>query len=520
MSIVTKNKFKTSLNNSKAEEEFYGHEDEGNSVSINDYSKRRFGPFAFLSRMSNTVDNNMINNTGTINMYAVAVNASGISNPKPKKAWFISMTSLVVVCLQIMVLRWLIFESSYTTCAVHEECGIGEFCRIGKYRRPRCDDCEFSLKFWDQDTKSSETASEEFCKNFMVEEDPFDNFDQTVQWFWKNEVNSIFLNETEATAEVACYAKNYCDETQVADYVDHPRICEHLTLRMNKMSIDQKILFAFVAILYTATICQDIEQGAIEEAVLVYSKQLVGEDQSLPYSYYLLFYTMRIKRYMLPWIISSATVSVTIIEELSAQNILLNLLAVSFITETDDILSSLFLSPTTRATADEIVASAKDSGNVAVSFFWTRMLGLSATIVMYGVTLGIEHLIVLFADDDGDCSNIHDALEIIFFDIAPVVAIMVQGIGFFVVDEISSSKSERILNTLLEISDNMVAWTFSCFVNFVSSCFIYKSAWHFMKGDLQSPVWWLIRLLLFITCLCFSIYVRRTKPFAAVRQSL
>ena len=93
-----------------------------------------------------------------------------------------------------------------------------------------------------------------------------------------------------------------------------------------------------------------------------------------------------LRRFYLPWLASTAALAVIVTSPFSAKDMLLNLLAVAFITEADDMLAML-LSPAERRRPDKALEEMRKSGVVVDGMVFARLVALacSASIVLFVV---------------------------------------------------------------------------------------------------------------------------------------
>ena len=189
-------------------------------------------------------------NTGTIHMFGIATYADAVHATKSKEpgalrkrvvSRLFAFLSLLVVCVQLLALSFVVYESSISTCTTHSDCDIGRFC-LGTgiiFRQPRCGTCS-SIDGYYPNAQCEEVSSNGI-------------FDHTVLWFDSdftahydddNDIQNKNRNDLE------CMAKEYCSATELygKDYTNTDNT--QLNLTVKKFSHDQFFVLFFVAILF------------------------------------------------------------------------------------------------------------------------------------------------------------------------------------------------------------------------------------------------------------------------------
>ena len=112
----------------------------------------------------------------------------------------------------------------------------------------------------------------------------------------------------------------------------------------------------FLALLWALPISQDIEEAATEERVM--DHHLAG---SLNIPAEIVRLSLRIRRCLLPFYATIATFVLLITSNISANNIILNFMAITFVTEADNVLAVLFFGTHQRELMEMAAKEAHDS---------------------------------------------------------------------------------------------------------------------------------------------------------------
>ena len=105
--------------------------------------------------------------------------------------------------------------------------------------------------------------------------------------------------------------------------------CDFLVLLKNKLTVSQSFVFIFVTIILLCHMNADIEEASIEEALF----RKNGSKNTPPPTFpsLILLASLRFRRFVLPWTMAIAVVSLTLTNDLSMKNVLLNVVALEFI---------------------------------------------------------------------------------------------------------------------------------------------------------------------------------------------
>ena len=108
--------------------------------------------------------------------------------------------------------------------------------------------------------------------------------------------------------------------------------CDFLHINLANLHWPRVLLLILVSLLLAMPLASDIDQAAMEEALLDYGIYL-GMPERTPHV--MLRLGLRIRRRVLPCVTVTAAVTILVISPLDAANILLNLLGIAFVVEAD-----------------------------------------------------------------------------------------------------------------------------------------------------------------------------------------
>eukprot|EP00588_Corethron_pennatum_P018130 CAMPEP_0194305830 /NCGR_PEP_ID=MMETSP0171-20130528/3168_1 /TAXON_ID=218684 /ORGANISM="Corethron pennatum, Strain L29A3" /LENGTH=406 /DNA_ID=CAMNT_0039057471 /DNA_START=46 /DNA_END=1263 /DNA_ORIENTATION=+ len=296
-------------------------------------------------------------NTETMHMYAVAVTVSPDVHIIRKFAN--SLAALFFPCILYFALVLVIRESSFPKCNSMTDCASGTYCTNIKFdvptslptyatSLPTCRDCSFA--------PSNSTEAEEVCPALFPSNK------------WKDwEIVDLDHNEFLVDANISskllnCVSFMHCSQTK--KFVGK---CDFINLNQKKVDGRTSAIFIFLVLLWALPISRDVEEAFTEEWVL--DHHLAG---SLNIPAEIVRVALRIRRCILPAFVTSATLVLMFTNDTSAKNIILNFLAITSITEMDNVLAALFLRPHHREMMEEAARDVKiDTGDsVGTVFLW------------------------------------------------------------------------------------------------------------------------------------------------------
>lgn len=425
-----------------------------------------------------------VHNTGGIHMLFALLVTERVSTFRGRLGrWMVAFASMSIVVVQILVLYWVTFEASSPTCTTHEDCGVGEFCEDALadnafFRVPRCTDC--AKVPYEEEWISNCTKYDRLSRDslYWVSADSTWHPDSLYEDPYAIPCLKIaHCRETSIEAVGVTYPQEnlfegrnyYPEETEefVFEHLGNENSCDFITLSMAKFGITHQTVFGFVTLLFAATLVADIFECMLEEEILNHGRDR-SETAFSPVE--IIRLSLRIRRFTIPWLVARTATSIIIVDPLSAKNILLNLLAIGTIVETDNLLGAFFVTSRQTRYIDKLVESAQKDPDLRPSFLLSRILGsLPALMVVY-VVLQLEPLLEAFGSslvNNGNCSDIAQLFNQFFIILSPFLVIITHAIGVLFdakdhgheSNDLGSNVSirRRCFNAALELSRNMNA---------------------------------------------------------------
>ena len=369
-------------------------------------------------------------NTETIHMYAVSMAYLCATQPSPWKrtwSWMAAVIGFLTIFAQMTITLSLISEASSPTCAMHDECQRGMFCDGFNFystsRNPRCLDCVMIGDYGDECGNHPEDEHEitvgqwiQLAENMWFEKDFTPHVD-TESTFLSVDVSGVDIDFF-----TKCATAQYCKDSEVADDIADD-VCPHLGINMAQFSNAKKFVFVLICILFGSNMLIDIKESNIERKILHHVEDNLQDGQSMPSSVLLIQINLIFRRYMLPIVTFGAGISVSLTQQLSAQNIVLNLIAVLFINEADNLLGAILLSSQQHMIGDNLVLSAnlqkpQDYGTYNAS----RSYAIFLSIAMSIVCLQVESIAKIFGGNV-QCDSLKHAL--LNFGVGVIVQVVI-----------------------------------------------------------------------------------------------
>eukprot|EP00746_Dinoflagellata_sp_MGD_P124205 gnl/MRDRNA2_/MRDRNA2_58787_c0_seq1.p1 gnl/MRDRNA2_/MRDRNA2_58787_c0~~gnl/MRDRNA2_/MRDRNA2_58787_c0_seq1.p1 ORF type:complete len:517 (+),score=60.12 gnl/MRDRNA2_/MRDRNA2_58787_c0_seq1:207-1757(+) len=214
------------------------------------------------------------------------------------------LLTLLLLLLQVLVANSVRYEGSMPRCTKHSQCNVGLFCSPTwvppfSIEPGMCDDCDYAVYFLhDKEGKDHPAA---------------------------RAAGAEWLN-----ASVV-----HCNATDTM-----PGQCDHLVESRKLLTPVTLMVLLLTVGLIMLSIFQDIRQGAEEQKLLMHRMQNMQGIQRNTVRV-LWWISSQLRRFQLPHSIVGATVGLLLSGPLTSQNILLNGLAITFLTQVDDLLAQL-----------------------------------------------------------------------------------------------------------------------------------------------------------------------------------
>jgi len=351
--------------------------------------------------------NDMLYDTKTIHMYAVAAAVKTSNNCVP---WLFAVTSFFLfVALQSSVLYWSTYETTLSSCSTHSDCRVAQYCDWvpEEFYSATCTDCAWIYADdWINDN----------CPSIINDTETGDDIDQTVLWFdrsYKANYNNSKYGE-QGDDGFWCLAWQHCEQTEMYKQADEKDRCDYVSLIANKFTYTRKFIYVIAIMILAFHLSQDIEEAAIEEAILGHHLASTNENEALNLKHlpaFLLRLSLRYRRNVLPWMVAIAVIGVSLSDDLSVLNIMLNVLAILFILNADSTVAYLMLSPGCKKNDYSPKQLVKDANEAKIKFsFWgTRLTAAFPAITIILSVFWIEEMVDYWntIHDEVGCEGVH-----------------------------------------------------------------------------------------------------------------
>jgi len=222
-------------------------------------------------------------------------------------------------------------------------------------------------------------------------------------------------------------------------------------------SIGKIMLIIFLSLLWALPITQDIEEAAIEEKVLNHNMK---GPLNIPFEIVRL--GLRAKRFVLPIFSTLATLSVLATEKVSATNLILNFLAITFICEADNLFALMFHRKNQKDMMKKTIRDfniCQPDGTAAISF-WARCLTFFCVLLLIVGLIYTDTIIEIFTfkffyDGKEDyCMELHFALLEVGY-----IALLFPFLGqelYILFTTREETMCSRIVTALIEFNRNVL----------------------------------------------------------------
>jgi hypothetical protein len=314
------------------------------------------------SKDNDEIDIRDIRNTGTIHMLAVTAVTQTEDRHSPFRPWLFALVSLGFIMIQSTAFYMIIQESHGLPCSAHTDCLTGKYCEYGSgnysredggERQALCADCEYlTLQLYSDDSEwiNDMESIKKACDREEITS--LESVDHNVVWI-NEEGNPAVYNQTKYASgyDYWCLARQHCKQSEMYmedkedvnsheeawEIAQHINQCDYLVLVKNKLTSAQAFIFVFLILILASHMSTDIEEATIEEALLRKNGATTSNIPAL-----ILLASLRHRRLVLPWGIALAVVVITLTDDLSIKNILLNVLALEFLLNVDSIVLKFY----------------------------------------------------------------------------------------------------------------------------------------------------------------------------------
>ncbi len=452
--------------------------------------------------------------------------------------WVMSLKSIFLVIIQLSVILWLNVEASHPTCAEHSDCNIGEYCAPYK-AFPRCEDCP-TVNF----------STFESCK---VYENVVDSY---LIWTSSGYDHYPLLNQT----AIDCVRTLHCVQSSIIEYNVSTDIslypdgtdsfedsyfhgCDYLSLIHSKVTFAHIMVLIFVSMVFAVYLWEDIYESMTEEAILDYglmqryerpnrergeeenplqennratSNEQLPDTPGISSPAEIIRLSLRIRRFVLPWGVAAAGALITIRDTISSKNLLLNVLAIVFLTEADNQLGKIFATPNTRDMINEYLENLTDSTvELRVSSLvlfesrtleqWSRFLSIAPIILMIlsvPFATQLVHFIAPVYSDDALCANISFFISRFYYFYFPILCVGIEA-TYRMVTKDKSEANDSFVAIMLDLSRNINGVFFSILLWWITDIFMFNVY--------EAYIFTVIYFYCLLMSLCYSRYMNAVQ---------
>lgn len=194
---------------------------------------------------------------------------------------------------------------------------------------------------------------------------------------------------------------------------------------------------------------QDIEEASTEENVMNYHLQ-----DSVKGSAEVVRLSLRIRRYMLPGFATAATIALIMNDDGTPKNLVLNFLAIGFISEADNIIAIIWLTTDQRTKIKNTINNIdNDTFNARPVFLWNRLHGFLYVIILLSFIHGTK--------DIDSCYEIASIMMVHVIFPPPMIlfaVIFCHSLVYILLKEINTSRCKRFLDALTYCLCNLIAY--------------------------------------------------------------
>ena len=356
-------------------------------------AKRRGGP-RLLRALMGSGSGGEVQNTESLHMAMLT------SATDPSSRWWQSLlsafASVFLIACQLFILVAVIVEMGEPYCVSHTDCRLGEYCRSLNDGPGRCRDCSFLA----QDAPSATSCFDSLAS--LSDTDSLDHTKVCIRCNWDTSaIGNIFNADTNVVSTstptphltLSCYAMKHCGDTDGAT-----AMCDFLELNLVLLTPLRMIVLVLISLCLAVPLAEDMDESAVEGAVLEFrvlggvgSEETTGSALARHTSALLIHMALRCRAFVLPPLIAGVAAISLVQDGFAAMNILLNLLAVSFITEVDGMVSALFISAHRRDAANPLVAALR-AGGVTKTPRWifNRVLAIACSVLIIVIILSFQ----------------------------------------------------------------------------------------------------------------------------------
>jgi len=338
-------------------------------------------------------------NLQTMNVHEWCVIQSTRHSTNPSVGVMISLCSLVFVVVQLLLLASVVLESSFSRCTADDECLLGEWCSPalrGNFSTSPgvCFDC-WSAKMFSEARFSNGT--------YEVAPDPFELMAEAAGDSWLRR------------------GALHCAETD-----RYPNRCDHLVRNLVNISPLNLLVFVGTCVLVVAPILNDIDEVEDLTWLVAERMKLMKNMKRRHLVFVLAWLSGALRRFVLPMMIIGATLGLIMRTDFSSGNLLVNGIAISFVTTMDDSLGWMFLAP--NHDADE-----RKPNIPMLLWIFNRFYAASLMFAFFFTVIHAESLLAEYGNEakyGSVCSDIREIVTLVGFYVCGGFALVYAFVSF------------------------------------------------------------------------------------------
>ena len=385
-------------------------------------------------------------NTGTIYLLATSIAYQTGCNPTRRSrilVWATALSSVIFQFGQVFLLVMLTSAADNPTCTKHSDCRPGQLCygfENETWRQPRCRACS-TLETSEISCSNERLMDPQIASGvnlgYYFESSWFDSDHTSQVNIQADDLSAIFTSEEEA---MICIAEQYCEENTPTGFDVTSKGCPFVEMFMKKSSFSGFVVLFVMSILFSTYLFKDMQEALVENSLLEFT---ISSETSncLSLALFIVRITNRARLYWLPHYTAMAAASIILSDDLSPKNVTLNLLALIFIIEADNLVASLIFSARQQEKAEELVQLAK-ANNIHVNDTVIKRYSVIIALCMFFSCFYIE---VLLRYLSSDACGIFFALSATFIFILPHLVMFCK----FVADLIFGKKTKKLTRAVL-----------------------------------------------------------------------
>ena len=272
-------------------------------------------------------------NTGTLGMYTVAaVTHSSASTKCSTHAWLSAVVYLAIVLLAVFAFDAVTLDVIKFKCKTNDECQKGMYCS-----EKFCKDCSYIKWYFSRieryyPTKMSSpllhvvtpSTMPSLISSAISSSIPGTNTMPSSNLSTMHSLIPTTMHSSNMPSPTIYKDSTYCsnpdnNELEIEEHDGDANIrdtCNYLgEVQQGMQEPSILILFIFLSILWMLPICKDVEEACIEEIVL---DNNISGSWNIPEE--ILRIALRIRKFLLPWYATSCTISLVLMDDLSAKN--------------------------------------------------------------------------------------------------------------------------------------------------------------------------------------------------------